>query len=68
MPSDLSRIVDVLCNDCMVRSGNRDWHFLGVQCLACLSFNTVVERVVSTASATTATSSTGDAGGGGEGL
>jgi hypothetical protein len=62
MPSDLSRIVDVLCNDCMVRSGNRDWHFLGVQCLACLSFNTVVERVVSTA-----TSSRGDVGGG-EGL
>jgi RING finger/CHY zinc finger protein 1 len=62
MPSDLSRIVDVLCNDCEVRSCNRSWHFLGVQCLACLSFNTVVERVVSTA-----TSSRGDVGGG-EGL
>lgn len=43
MPPDLARVVDVLCNDCGNRSMNLGWHFLGVQCLGCDSFNTVVE-------------------------
>ena len=47
MPADLARVVDVICNDCGARSGGMDWHFLGVQCPSCTSFNTVVERVVS---------------------
>ena len=75
MPNDLARVVDILCNDCEVRSGNRDWHFLGVQCLVCLSFNTVVEGVVSTTAApatttptTTTTNNMGNAPAGGEGL
>ncbi|GKY93470.1 hypothetical protein MPSEU_000314500 [Mayamaea pseudoterrestris] len=47
MPSDLMRIVDIMCNDCETKSANRDWHFLGIQCPRCNSFNTVVEQVVS---------------------
>ena len=47
MPPDLARVVDVLCNDCERRCKDRSWHFLGVQCVHCDSFNTVVERVVS---------------------
>jgi RING finger and CHY zinc finger domain-containing protein 1 len=49
MPPDLQRIVDIMCNDCEVKSHNRQWHFLGIQCPSCNSFNTVVENVVSTA-------------------
>jgi RING finger and CHY zinc finger domain-containing protein 1 len=49
MPPDLQRIVDIMCNDCEVKSHNRQWHFLGIQCPNCNSFNTVVENVVSTA-------------------
>lgn len=66
MPNDLTRIVDILCNDCEGRSGNRDWHFLGVQCLECLSFNTVVQKVVTT-TARTASNNMDDTAGG-EGL
>ena len=47
MPPDLARIVHIMCNDCETRSPDRDWHFLGVQCPHCTSFNTVVEQVVS---------------------
>ena len=47
MPSDLQRVVDIMCNDCEVKSTNRQWHFLGIQCPSCSSFNTVVEQVVS---------------------
>ena len=47
MPPDLQRIVDIMCNDCEVKSPGRNWHFLGVQCPSCNSFNTVVEQVVS---------------------
>lgn len=42
------RIVDIMCNDCETKSQNRLWHFLGIQCPQCNSFNTVVEQVVST--------------------
>ena len=37
-----------MCNDCETKSHNRQWHFLGIQCPQCNSFNTVVEQVVST--------------------
>eukprot|EP00551_Chaetoceros_affinis_P018862 CAMPEP_0203740354 /NCGR_PEP_ID=MMETSP0092-20131115/49603_1 /ASSEMBLY_ACC=CAM_ASM_001090 /TAXON_ID=426623 /ORGANISM="Chaetoceros affinis, Strain CCMP159" /LENGTH=74 /DNA_ID=CAMNT_0050626755 /DNA_START=233 /DNA_END=457 /DNA_ORIENTATION=- len=47
MPADLARTVDIWCNDCEVKSEGRDWHFLGVQCPNCRSFNTAVENNVS---------------------
>lgn len=47
MPSDLQRIVDIMCNDCEIKSHARNWHFLGIQCGQCSSFNTVVEQVLS---------------------
>ena len=47
MPPDLQRIVDIMCNDCETKSHRRNWHFLGVQCPRCNSFNTVVEQVLS---------------------
>lgn len=46
MPQDLSRIVDIMCNDCEAKNLSLSWHFLGVQCPGCNSFNTVVEKVV----------------------
>ena len=46
MPEDLARRVNVMCNDCESKDENRSWHFLGVQCAGCSSFNTVVESVV----------------------
>lgn len=47
MPADLQRIVDIMCNDCESKSHSRQWHFLGIQCPQCSSFNTVVEQVLS---------------------
>jgi len=47
MPADLQRIVDIMCNDCETKSHGRQWHFLGIQCPRCNSFNTVVEQVLS---------------------
>lgn len=47
MPPDLHRIVNIMCNDCETKSRNLQWHFLGIQCPQCSSFNTVVEEVVS---------------------
>jgi len=49
MPPDLQRSVTIMCNDCEVKSPNRSWHFLGVQCPACHSFNTVVDQMASAA-------------------
>lgn len=46
VPPDMARVVDLLCNDCEAKSSNQRWHFLGVQCSACTSFNTTVERTV----------------------
>ncbi len=43
MPEDLAKVVDIDCFDCGTKSQNRDWHFLGVQCPNCDSFNTTVE-------------------------
>ena len=47
MPADLQRIVDIMCNDCETKSHELVWHFLGIQCPRCNSFNTVVEQVLS---------------------
>ena len=58
MPEDLARVVNIMCNDCETKSFNRSWHFLGVQCPGCRSFNTVVEQVVS--SGTSAATSSGN--------
>ena len=46
VPAEMSRSVDILCNDCEELSFNQRWHFLGVQCQICNSFNTNVERTV----------------------
>lgn len=46
VPAELARCVDIYCNDCEEMDGNRRWHFLGVRCNHCMSYNTTVERVV----------------------
>lgn len=40
LPPDQARVVDIICNDCEGREQNRRWHYLGVQCRRCNSFNT----------------------------
>jgi len=45
VPPDLAKAVTIICNDCERTEDNRAWHFLGVQCRSCTSFNTVVERI-----------------------
>lgn len=45
VPPELSKVVTIKCNDCEVVQENRSWHFLGVRCNQCESFNTVVERI-----------------------
>mmetsp|Transcript_21609 Transcript_21609/g.30268 ORF Transcript_21609/g.30268 Transcript_21609/m.30268 type:complete len:362 (+) Transcript_21609:251-1336(+) len=45
MPPDLARKVDIMCNDCGLKSTKLDFHFLGVRCPGCGSFNTVHENV-----------------------
>lgn len=46
VPPEMARVVDIVCNDCETYGTNSRWHFLGVRCTNCLSFNTVVERIV----------------------
>mmetsp|Transcript_10873 Transcript_10873/g.22305 ORF Transcript_10873/g.22305 Transcript_10873/m.22305 type:complete len:581 (-) Transcript_10873:786-2528(-) len=46
VPPDLARVVNVVCNDCEERDYERRWHFLGVRCMHCLSFNTNVEQII----------------------
>ena len=46
VPPDLCRVVHISCNDCEQSQENRAWHFLGVQCWNCQSFNTVVDTIV----------------------
>jgi hypothetical protein len=46
VPPELARMVHLFCNDCETSDRNRRWHFLGVRCLECLSFNTTVEQIV----------------------
>lgn len=42
VPPEMAKVVSILCSDCEVRQENRSWHFFGVQCQYCTSFNTVV--------------------------
>ena len=44
VPPELARVVTIVCNDCEEEDADRRWHFLGVRCLHCMSFNTNVER------------------------
>jgi len=44
MPEDLARKVNIYCSDCERKSEDLKWHFLGVQCAHCNSFNTIVEK------------------------
>lgn len=46
VPPELCRVVHITCNDCEKTQENRAWHFLGVQCWSCQSFNTVVDTMV----------------------
>ena len=46
VPAEMARMVNIYCNDCEERETNRRWHFLGVRCNQCLSFNTTVEQIV----------------------
>lgn len=43
MPEDLTKDVTIICCDCEKKSEKINWHFLGIQCPKCKSFNTVVE-------------------------
>lgn len=46
VPPDMARVVNISCIDCEQSEDARAWHFLGVQCRNCSSFNTVVDRIV----------------------
>lgn len=46
VPPELARVVNISCVDCEQADNARAWHFLGVQCRNCSSFNTVVDRIV----------------------
>jgi RING finger and CHY zinc finger domain-containing protein 1 len=46
VPPEMARMVNILCNDCEGSSYNQRWHFLGVRCPNCYSFNTIVEQLV----------------------
>jgi hypothetical protein len=48
VPQELARVVTITCNDCEEGDDDRRWHFLGVRCLNCMSFNTTVERTIMT--------------------
>mmetsp|Transcript_12617 Transcript_12617/g.30131 ORF Transcript_12617/g.30131 Transcript_12617/m.30131 type:complete len:459 (+) Transcript_12617:107-1483(+) len=48
VPPELARVVNITCNDCETSEDARAWHFLGVQCRNCSSFNTVVDRIIMT--------------------
>jgi phage FluMu protein Com len=48
VPPELARVVTIMCNDCEELDENRRWHFLGVRCMRCMSFNTTVERTTMT--------------------
>lgn len=48
IPPELAQVVNISCVDCESSENGRAWHFLGVQCRNCSSFNTVVDRTVMT--------------------
>ena len=60
MPANLCRIVSIICNDCTGKTAGLTWHFLGVQCPSCRSFNTSILSIDrnSGRSSTTSTSET----------
>lgn len=48
VPPDMAKVVTIICNDCEMGDIDRPWHFLGVQCIRCQSFNTAVEQITMT--------------------
>jgi len=46
VPPELARVVNITCIDCETLEDARAWHFIGVQCRSCSSFNTLVDRIV----------------------
>lgn len=46
VPPEMARVVNIFCNDCEQSDSNLRWHFLGVRCQQCFSFNTAVEQIV----------------------
>ena len=46
VPPEMCRVVNITCNDCEKGADAQAWHFLGVQCFHCQSFNTVVDQIV----------------------
>ena len=46
VPAELARVVNIICNDCEDHDYERRWHFLGVRCMHCRSFNTQVEQIL----------------------
>ena len=48
VPPELARVVNIDCNDCEQSCDAQAWHFLGIQCVHCQSFNTVVSQIVLT--------------------
>ena len=46
VPRDMARVVNIICNDCGERDYERRWHFLGVRCMHCLSFNTNIDQII----------------------
>lgn len=45
LPPEWAKVVNITCNDCEERDFGRRWHFLGVQCNRCNSFNTSVDKI-----------------------
>lgn len=48
LPAEHAKVVTISCIDCEQSSYGRGWHFLGVQCTHCSSFNTQVEQILLT--------------------
>ena len=46
VPPEMARMVNILCSDCEASNYNQRWHFLGVRCQNCYSFNTTVEQII----------------------
>lgn len=46
VPPELARVVNITCNDCEESEDGRAWHYLGIQCHNCSSFNTVVNHIL----------------------
>lgn len=48
VPLELTKVVSITCIDCEREDTNRRWHFLGVQCNYCSSFNTNIDETLMT--------------------